>query len=316
MTSEKRLKEKLSCFLPWLFFGIAIWFLWDMLILGDPLYFTHSQFSANAQQQSWLSRGELPAYHNFIQAILYYTVTVETNLGLIVALLALIAFIFFLLRNRLLSNYILLILLFVPFIFNVVTLFLGQSVIFIPLLTPKTFQWQLFNARYGVLMVPAAAVLIGFLFANAKLAVRTLFLLLIVSQLAVFQLGYQPVITYQDGVSGLSASKKPDAQHWLASHYTNGLVLLDDYARTISIIESGIPMHDVVYIGNKPYWDNSLREPQKNVTWVVMQKDDTVWKALYTNKDARGMLYKYYKKVYTSPDILIFERNKQVALSS
>jgi hypothetical protein len=85
---------------------------------------------------------------------------------------------------------------------------------------------------------------------------------------------------------------------------------MDDYARTVSIVRSGIPMHEVIYIGNKPYWEESFYQPEKYATWIVMQKEDQVWKAINDNRIIRNRMYKYFSKVYTSPDILIFKRNK------
>jgi hypothetical protein len=41
-----------------------------------------------------------------------------------------------------------------------------------------------------------------------------------------------------------------------------------------------------------------------------MQKDDEVWKHLYDDPKVQGRLYKYFSKAYTSPEILIFKRNK------
>lgn len=290
------------------FLGIALWLLWDLLILGDPLYFTHSQFSANAQQQSWLARGELPAYKNLLVSFLYYFVTVDANSGFIIFLLGAVGLIVYLIRERKLTSYLLLLLFFVPFIFNIITLFMGESVIFIPTLTPASYQWRLFNVRYGMLMIPTLAFLIGFLAYKTRYF-KPLIVVCLVIQLFLFGSGYQSVVTLQDGTSGLSASKQPDAQHFLATHYDHGLVLLDDYARTISIIRTGIPMQDIIYVGNKPYWEISLKEPEKYATWVVMQKDDTVWDSIYDNPATQARLYKYFQKVYTSPTILIFKRD-------
>jgi hypothetical protein len=84
---------------------------------------------------------------------------------------------------------------------------------------------------------------------------------------------------------------------------------MDDYARTVSVVRSGIPMQDMIYIGNKPYWQNSLEAPQQNVTWIVMEKGDTVWQNFIDNQSKESMLYTYFQKVYTSPNILIFRRN-------
>lgn len=290
------------------FFGIIIWLFWDLLILGDPFYFTHSQFSANAQQQSWLARGELPAYKNIITSAVYYTVTAEANSGILIFSLAILGLIIYLIAERKVSSYLLLLLLFVPFIFNIITLYLGESVIFIPFLTPQSYQWRLFNVRYGMLMVPTFALLIGYL-SNKTNYLKPLILICLILQLAIFTTGFQSIITLQDATSGLSAYKQPDAQFFLKDHYDKGLVLLDDYARTISILRTNIPMQNIIYVGNKPYWDESLKHPEKYATWIVMQKDDSVWTSIYDNPATQAELYKYFQKVYTSPNILIFKRD-------
>ena len=100
----------------------------------------------------------------------------------------------------------------------------------------------------------------------------------------------------------------PDAQFWLASNYDYGMLLTDDFARTISIIRTPVPMENVIYIGNKPYWEESLVEPQKYARWIVMQRNDTVWKNLNDRPEVNARLFKYFNKVYTSEDILIFRR--------
>ena len=290
------------------FLGIALWMLWDALILFDPFYFTNSQFSAKSQQLVWLSKGQLPAYHNIFQSVLYYTVTWMSNNGVLLFFIAIIGLIYFI-KSNIKYKFSLLILLFTPFIFNVLTLFLGQSVIFIPNLTPSTFEWRLFNVRYGLMMIPTASILLGYLFTSVKKTMKFIIIILFCIQFLLYAIGYSPIISYTDGISGLSSAKKPNAEVWMKKNYEKGLVLIDNYTRPISIIRSGIPMQNIIYIGNKPYWEESLKEPEKYATWIVMQKNDDVWKNIYEKSNIRGRLYKYFKKVYTSPEILIFKKN-------
>ncbi len=68
-------------------------------------------------------------------------------------------------------------------------------------------------------------------------------------------------------------------------------------------------MQDVIYIGNKPYWEESLISPEKYNRWVVMQKGDSIWNNLYSNPAARERLTNNFKEVYNSDDILIYKRN-------
>ena len=290
------------------FVGILIWIIWGFLILGDPFYFTNSEFSAKSQQNGFLARGQLPTYHNLILSILYYTVTSSTIAGLFIFAITAIAWILFLKDKNIKHRYLISILLFSPFLFNVVTMYLGQSVIFIPSLTPADFEWQLFNVRYGLLMIPAVAILCGYFFVKTHRLGKTVLTGVFISYFFLNSVGYSRPLAMTDGTSGLSKGSHPGAEIWLRDNYDSGLLLLDDYARTLSIIGSGVPMQNVVYLGNRGYWEKSLTSPQDVVRWIVMQKDDTVWNKLYKDKNMQGVVFKYYNKVYTSDTILIFRK--------
>lgn len=291
------------------FYGILLWLGWNFLIFGNPFYFNTSVFSARAQQMAWKSRGELPAYHNLPVAFAYYLVTVLNNVGIVFFLAAVGGLLFYFFdRNRSFLRFIIALILLSPFAFNVISLFLGQSVIFIPALTPASFEWRLFNVRYGVMMMPAAAFFAAYFIKSLNKLKWPLIISLFSLNLAAFVLGYSRVISLDDGIFGLSAAKKVDAQVWLKKNYDGGLVLLDDYARTLSVIRANIPMDKLIYIGTKPYWQESLENPEKYARWIVMQKGDEVWTSLYENSEKLARVYKYFNKVYTSKEILIFKR--------
>jgi hypothetical protein len=315
------------------FVGILFWMLWGYLILGDPLYFTSSPFSAKSQQSGWLARGELPTYGDLYLSYLYYTATSIANIGSIIAALSIIGVIVFLLDRRIKIRYFITLLLFTPFIFYTVTMFMGQSVIFLPDVTPVEFEWRLFNVRYGVMMIPAAAFFFSYLIYvipklfeirhyKSKLVGAGNFLLKTVAYLLIFIVlssfvyqkylfaaGRENILSLDDARFGLSAASVTDAQTFLADAYDGGLVLIDDFARTLSVINSGILMENIIYIGNKPYWEESLIEPEKHARWIIMQDGDTVWENIYEDPDIQGRLYKYFERVYTSPDILVFKRS-------
>lgn len=303
-----KIEGNLILFSTLAFMGIFAWVAWDGLILGNPLYFTNSEYSAKSQQQAFLARGQLPAYHNLPLSFLYFFYDVMANVGVIIFVMALIGLVIYLSKRKL-FRYLVVLVLLAPFIFNVLTLFLGQSIIFIPHLTPPDFEWRIFNVRYGILMLPAASLFFGLLFKKANPSVKLLASFLILIQFSLYIIGYSPIISYRDGVSGLSASKISDADHWMKTNYDGGLILMDDFARSLNIIADNLPVQKIVYVGNRPYWQESLKEPEKYLTWIAMQKDDAVWKAIYEKPEVLARMYKYFVKVYTSPDILIFKRN-------
>lgn len=290
------------------FLGILMWFAWDWLILGDPLYFTSSPYSAKSQQQNWSARGQLPASHNLPLSFVYYFADSMSNVGVIIFALFILGMVVFINSNYKRFIALTVLLLMSPFIFNIITLYMGQSVIFIPHITPVGFDWRLFNARYGSLMVPTAAFFVGYLFYKLRTPGRLVILFLMILQLGLYGIGYSQVISFQDGQMGLSSAKRPDAERWLKQNYDGGLVLIDDFSRATSVVRSGIPMQNIIYIGNKPYWEESLKEPEKHARWIIAQKDDAIWKGIIDQPELSARLYGHFNKAYTSPDILIFKK--------
>lgn len=287
-------------------FGILLWLLWDLIILGDAFYFSNSPFSAKAQQYGFFLRGELPAYNNIFLSFLYYFYTAGANIGIIIFVLSIGGLVFFKMNDK--TRWYLPWILCIPFVFYVLTLYLGQSVIFIPMLTPETFKWNLFNVRYGIMMVPAAAFFTAYLFSESPKYLYILILFGLFFQSISFISGYESIITIQDGTIGLSRTLESDVQRWLTKNYDGGYVLLDDYAKPVSIIRTPISLDKIIYIGNKPYWENSFVTPEKYEKWIIMQKGDSIWSVFNDQPDKRAHLYKYYNKVYTSSQILVFKR--------
>lgn len=290
------------------FFGIGLWFAWDFLILGDPLYFTNSEFSAKSQQNAFLEAGQLPAYRHLGVAALYYFITSLSNVGVFLLPTALVGFAYYLGNKLEKSRYLVGLIIFIIFIFNVFTLVVGQSVIYIPSLTPTTFGTNLFNVRYGLLMLPFAAIFISYLYYKIKIGGKALIIALFVLQFGLYGIGYSKVITFEDGWVGVSSAERPEAERWMKRNYDGGLVLLDDYARTISIVRSGIPMQNIIYIGNKPYWGDALEEPENQVKWIPLKAHDAVSKVLYEDPVMKERLYQNFDEVYSEKEIKIFKR--------
>ncbi len=291
------------------FFGVFLWLGWGALILGNPFYFTTSQFSAKSQQKGWLAKKQLPSYKNLPSSVVYYTATSMSNVGILIFAVSIIGFISFVKDKQTRYSFFTSLVLLSPFIFYVLTLYIGQSLIFIPSITPVGFEWRLFNVRYGLMMIPTCAILFAYLFTKCKIPGRIVLVTLFLLQFGLYINGYSRVVTYDDATIGLSANKYPDAVGWLAKNYTGGLLIMDDYKRIFSVITSKLPMQNIIYIGTRPYWEETLVSPQRHAQWIILQKDDALWKNYFDTPEKQGRLYVHYKKVYTSEDILIFERN-------
>jgi mannan endo-1,4-beta-mannosidase len=199
------------------------------------------------------------------------------------------------------------------FIFYVISLYSGQASLILPLFAEPWYKWTLSNTRYGIQMLLPAAFFIAYLAHKIKYS-TILFALLIVAQ-TYWVINTGNVIVYNDGTRGLSSqaiSKGPDAipvEKWVNENYNTGLVLMDDYRRPISPVNSGIPMNNFIGVGNKPYWDESLDNPTKHADWIIVQKADTdaVWRGI-KNKQ---IIDDYFVNVYTSGNIWVYKKRDE-----
>lgn len=137
-----------------------------------------------------------------------------------------------------------------------------------------------------MMMVPAVAILIGYLInAFTAKSARVIAGVAAVSAVAVFMFTFP--ITLKDGTEGLSA-RKPDKnvvyiETDFRESYDYGLVAFDDFGKSASPIDLGIPMDRMIYVGNRPYWDNLLVEPNSVARFIIMQPNDGLWKAFHNN---------------------------------
>jgi hypothetical protein len=160
--------------------------------------------------------------------------------------------------------------------FNVIALYLGQSIIMIPTLDPPGY----FNIRYGLVVLPGIALFAAYFgdrlarwFHPLIAAVAVLVVLTV--QVTLWLPGWpRSVITIADGLGGLSTKTNPvQAARYLREHYEGGGVLIDD-SLVGMIFESGLPLREFVATGNGDLWRSSLQEPAQHVEWVAFRPDE------------------------------------------
>ena len=69
--------------------------------------------------------------------------------------------------------------------------------------------------------------------------------------------------------------------------------------------EAGLPLKLYVWEGTRNYWDSALLEPSKIVTWIIIYKNDVIYKSFLNT----GKLNNYIK-VYASDDTIIYRLTK------
>ncbi len=272
--------------------GIALWLIWCGVILGDPLYFQHGQFSSQSQQLVYLGRHTLYTYHNLGQSIRFYIILSVETIGFLLfplAAIGVIAFtsrkIFAFSKDKSRANLAVMLAalaFLVPFVFYVVSLYGGQAIIWAPGAVPANAPNQFFNTRYGVQSIAPAVLFLVILgdIVVSRLKTRAIvlcqmFLVTIIIAQSVF-IGSTGIVSLEDGVSGIDCNPTLPTDYYLASHYNGGRILVDTFASNFDEAEDGIDLKNIVYDGSGEIWRHALHDPASVVDWVIANHGDLV----------------------------------------
>lgn len=264
-------------------FGVVVWLLWNTLIFKDPFYFAFGPYAAHTQQEQLEAAGVLTTKGNLFFSVKVYVYALAYNLGILPLLLAAVGAVL-LWRNRLVSPAVraATIILLTPLLFNIIALFLGHSVLFVPGLSGTTW----FNIRYGVIMAPAVAIFIGYLMGSVR-GPRALHIsLMILLAISLVQgLLFRDAVTIADARFGSSQKNVSEVSDWLARRVPRerGLVLISAASHDAIIFSSGLPMKRFIHEGTGPYWDSAMQTPDRWARWIIMRTysdDDLTYRRL------------------------------------
>lgn len=268
--------------------GVALWFLWNLLIFKDPLYFVFGPFSAYSQQKLLESAGNLATKGNLLLSIKFYVYALAYNQGAFTAVLGFLGFLLLFLEKTAAKGVrIVCLALMAPFAFNVIALFLGHSVLYIQGLSGNTW----FNARYGIMMSPSIAIFVGYLSDRLK-RLRPVFsgMIFLVVFFSFFNLD---AVTIDDAVHGASQKNVTEVSSWLKQNAKEGgYILISAASHDAIVFSSGLPMKRFIHEGTGKYWETATLAPSKIARWVIMRTDDETDLTFKAMK-ASGELSKY-----------------------
>ncbi len=252
-------------------FAMGCWVFYNWLIFGDPLAFQHGRYSAAYQQSQYAAAGLLPTKGHLLVALQAYSGAVLLDLGSIVTVLGATGLIIYIAQNRLRPQSFAIYSYLSAYVFNVIALFLGQTIIATPLSHPAGY----FNTRYGLVALPAAAFMSGyavdfFIRRYRLLLSGTVLAGLLVVQAALWAPAWpMRVVSIADGLDQTSAASAPLASaHWLRAHYHGGGILYND-AHSQFIAVAGINMGEYYLIG--PQQTAALADPAHYAKWMVLE---------------------------------------------
>jgi hypothetical protein len=298
----KETEGKLVLFLTLGGFGIALWFLWNLLIFKDPLYFAFGPFSAHAQQTQLSEAGDLQSKFNLLLSLKIYIYALFYNSYTIPALMGLIGSIVFLADRKIKKDVRLsTISLFAPFFFNIIAMFLGFSVLFVQGISGNTW----FNVRYGIMLAPTIAIFIGYLVDKLTSFRMTLIGILLFT--AFFAFVNQDAVTIDDARVGSSQKNVTEVSGWLSKNTQDkkGYILISAASHDAIIFSSGLPMSRFIHEGTGAYWQAATNVPDKWARWIVLRTHDTNDLTFKLIKDTKG--FDKYDLVDTYPFADIYQ---------
>lgn len=282
-------------------FGIFLWLLWNQMIFGNPLYFAFGPYSAHAQQDVLEANGDLPTKGNLSLSVTTYFLALAYNAGIFPLVLSIIGCIM-LFKDKKISRdtRIAFTALLTPLAFNIISLVVGHSALRIEGLTGGSW----FNVRYGVMMMPAIAVFIGYML-DKTIFLRTSLIGLLAFTI-VFSFTSYDIVTLEDALRGASSRNVTEVSAWLRDNTEeDGFILLSLGSHDATLFTSGLPMTKFVYEGTDEYWEAALKEPERVARWIVMRPNDDsdfVGKSLRKEPSLQK-----YRVAVSFPDTNIYE---------
>lgn len=252
--------------------GLVLWFGWNWAIFKDPLYFALGPFSAHAQQQILLDAGNLPTKLNFLLSAQIYLYSIIYNCIAFVAFVGIFGTVVFWFDKSIKGTVrFATVSLLSPLAFNILALFAGFSVIFVQGISGNTW----FNIRYGIMMMPAFAVFIGYLvhrFRDLRWVLIGLYLFV-----SFFALANGDAVTIDDARVGSSQKNVTEVASYLNVHAKDqpGFILISAASHDAIIFSSDLSMNRFIHEGTGAYWTSALKDPDRWARWIVMRTYDT-----------------------------------------
>ncbi len=285
-------------------FGIALWFLWNQFIFHDALYFALGPYSAHAQQEQLSQAGDLITKSNLALSFKVYYYALAYNVGLFILFLGAVGAVIFYLNKKICSNTkIISLALLTPLVFNILSLYLGFSVLFVQGISGNT----LFNVRYGIMMSPSIAIFVGYLVGKVK-TLRTVLIGLLLF-VTFFSFASKDAVTIDDARVGASQKNVTEVSTWLAKHAKDepGLILISAASHDAIIFSSGLPMSKFIHEGTGTYWDSATKNPDRWAQWIVMRTNDINDQTFKVVRTSPG--FKKYTLIEHFPFADIYELN-------
>lgn len=310
--SYKKIVGNLVLFLTPVVFTMVLWFGWNALIFGNPLYSFIGPYSAHAQQSSIQAHSSLITKDNIFESLKAFGFDSLDIVGIVAVLAGGIGWFIYLLKSRVSSldfRILVAILLGADIVFNIIALFAGFSILNVPELQWNPYHqlsgtW--FNVRYGIMALPFFA--IGFGLLAARLKRYSPVLVVVVLQLLLLLHG--GLITVKDGTIGSSSFADQDIAKVLKKDVQpDENVLMSTSTFNAVMFQSGLNLSQFIHEGLSREWNDAISHPSKYAQWIVMpngDRGDSIYASLITQE--KSAFLGSYKLIYMGKHANIYEK--------
>jgi len=292
--------------------GPLAWLGYNFWYSGNALDFYNGPYSHNAIYERALNAGmgRYAGDHDWSQAVQYYGAAAQLCAGTALALIGVLG-IFAALLKRAFWPVLLLLL---PCVFYVLSMYRGGSPIFVPHLWPNSY----YNTRYGLVAVPLLAIGVAAIVAWMPPRFRGLAAVALVGGCMLPWLIYprpDAWICWKESEVNSIARRQWTriAADYLKPRYRQGQGLFTSFGDLTGIFqEAGIPIRETLYDGNNPAWLGAVARPDLllHEEWAVAIGGDSVATAVQkaSRKRPRYQLVEAIA-VKGAPVIEIYRRN-------
>lgn len=252
-------------------FGILLWLFWNQMIFKDALFFAFGSFSAEAQQKVIEQSGALITKKNLLYSTITYIYAMVYNSDILTVGISIVGAVVLWFDEKIEKSLkIASLTLLSPFLFNVIALYFGHSVLFVQGLGGNSW----FNVRYGLTMIPSIAIFAGYLLHRMK-AQRYMLIGLMLFVMTFAYINHE-VVTLDDAIVGLGGKNVTEVSGYLKENAINkdGYILLSAAKHDAIIFSSGLPMSRFIHEGTGDYWDLATAHPDRWARWIIMRRND------------------------------------------
>ncbi len=289
--------------------GFASWTVYLWMIFNDPLYWKHYYATPQA---TGVGEAVYSQAKPFVAAFWQYLTSFIWMIGLIPTIFAMVGILVLLITSiRKRSFYFLPLLMPLSiFLFMVLTLQRNTPIVqpaltLANILSGETSKGVGFNVRYGLLLLPWAAVMSAYIFKIRYLILKLFFYSFFLIQIYSYIHPNYTVI-YQIPAK-ISAKPYGDMVNWMQQNYTGGLILISASSHEDQMFEMGFDYKNYIHEGTNKYWKESLDDPSRYAKWVVIDYGHPL-DYVAKNVSRIDILERDYELVYSKEQIQIYKK--------